>query len=87
MQQPAMILTDERTGAVARWRWLTQADRPAPRIELYPSPEAMMDEHAPPIFDLCVYDHATGTTEPYTAETLAAKVEEWSAAQVEEAAR
>lgn len=84
----AMIYTEPTTGAVARWRWLASTGRPAPRIELYPSPEAMIDEHAPAVADICVHDHATrGPSIPYTIDAFREKVEEWAAEQVEEATR
>lgn len=75
MKHPAMIYTHPVTGVVARWRWITETGRPAPRIELFPSVEAMLDPYAPAPADLCVYDHETATEEPYTAEHLAARVD------------
>lgn len=82
MTQEAMIYTEPSTGLVARWRWLAEADRPAPRIELYPSPEAMMDDGTAPVADICVHDHATRRPSiPYTVHAFAAQVEEWAEEQ------
>lgn len=70
----AMILTDETTGIVARWRWITAGGHPAPRIELFPTVEAMLDPDTAPTADLCAYDHETGTHEPFTRSHFAARV-------------